>query len=73
MLGFWSMLSAIVCAGLVGQVALASPLPKAGNYAPHYAPDHLGAVASESSICSQVGIDLLKQGGNAADAVSSRG
>ncbi|KAB5586120.1 gamma-glutamyltranspeptidase [Coniochaeta sp. 2T2.1] len=27
-----------------------------------------GAVASESKICSQVGIDLLERGGNAADA-----
>ena len=34
-----------------------------------YAPDHLGAVASESNICSQIGIDLLKVGGNAADAL----
>lgn len=38
-------------------------------------PDHYGqsnkhgAVASESSICSNIGIDLLKQGGNAADAL----
>lgn len=31
--------------------------------------DHLGAVASENSICSQIGIDLLKEGGNAADAL----
>jgi hypothetical protein len=31
--------------------------------------DHLGAVASESSICSQIGIDLLKERGNAADAL----
>ena len=30
--------------------------------------DH-GAVASESSICSHIGIELLKQGGNAADAI----
>jgi gamma-glutamyltranspeptidase / glutathione hydrolase len=28
-----------------------------------------GAVASESSVCSEIGIDLLKQGGNAADAL----
>ncbi|PSR85557.1 gamma-glutamyltranspeptidase [Coniella lustricola] len=27
-----------------------------------------GAIASESTICSQIGIDLLTQGGNAADA-----
>jgi gamma-glutamyltranspeptidase/glutathione hydrolase len=28
-----------------------------------------GAVASESNICSHIGIDLLKLGGNAADAL----
>lgn len=32
-------------------------------------PDKLGAIATESSICSNIGIDLLKDGGNAADAV----
>ena len=31
--------------------------------------DKLGAVASEKETCSQIGIDLLKQGGNAADAI----
>lgn len=29
----------------------------------------LGAVASESSICSRFGTDMLEKGGNAADAV----
>ncbi|KAK6064206.1 gamma-glutamyltranspeptidase [Seiridium cupressi] len=29
----------------------------------------LGAVASEKSVCSQIGIQLLKDGGNAADAL----
>jgi gamma-glutamyltranspeptidase/glutathione hydrolase len=28
-----------------------------------------GAVASESSVCSEIGIDILKKGGNAADAL----
>ncbi|KAK5134278.1 hypothetical protein LTR08_006707 [Meristemomyces frigidus] len=34
-------------------------------------PEHnkLGAVASESSICSNIGIDTLKRGGNAADSL----
>lgn len=34
-------------------------------------PEHnkLGAVASENSICSKIGIDILKIGGNAADAM----
>jgi gamma-glutamyltranspeptidase/glutathione hydrolase len=35
----------------------------------HIAPGKLGAVASESSICSKHGTDILKMGGNAADAV----
>lgn len=29
----------------------------------------LGAVASESSVCSNIGIELLEQGGNAIDAL----
>lgn len=29
----------------------------------------LGGVASESAVCSQIGIDLLEQGGNAIDAL----
>ncbi|GAW11728.1 hypothetical protein ANO14919_010780 [Xylariales sp. No.14919] len=29
----------------------------------------LGAVASESSVCSEIGINVLKKGGNAADAL----
>jgi len=29
----------------------------------------LGAVASESAVCSKIGTDILKSGGNAADAV----
>lgn len=33
--------------------------------------DRLGAVASENRVCSQIGIDLLEAGGNAADAVCS--
>ncbi|KAJ6098837.1 transcriptional regulator family: Fungal Specific TF [Penicillium canescens] len=33
------------------------------------APGKLGAVASESSICSEHGTDILKMGGNAADAL----
>lgn len=37
--------------------------------ADHNSLDQLGAVASESSICSIIGRDLLLQGGNAADAM----
>lgn len=35
-----------------------------------FSPGKLGAVASESSICSAHGTEMLKMGGNAADAVS---
>ena len=34
--------------------------------------DKLGAVASESAVCTQIGIDLIKDGGNAADAVGRK-
>ncbi|KAH7305069.1 gamma-glutamyltranspeptidase-like protein [Rhexocercosporidium sp. MPI-PUGE-AT-0058] len=32
-------------------------------------PDSLGAVSSESKLCSEIGIGLLERGGNAADAL----
>jgi len=57
------LLSALWSFGLLANTAYAAP-------APHEV-DKLGAVASESSVCSKIGIDILKQGGNAADAVSS--
>ena len=43
------------------QLALAHPTPSNEP--------RLGAVASEAGICSQIGTDLLKTGGNAADAM----
>lgn len=46
---------------LTSQLALAAPAPC--NDANH------GAVASESSVCSTIGTDLLRAGGNAADAL----
>lgn len=49
------------------------PLPGFSNGQAHQAPasdqDQLGAVASESTICSSIGIGLLRRGGNAADAL----
>lgn len=50
---------------LLGHVN-ANPLP--GGLVPRQLPDHKGAVASESDICSKIGIDILSRGGNAADA-----
>lgn len=35
----------------------------------HKQASHLGAVASESAICSKIGIELIQNGGNAADGV----
>jgi hypothetical protein len=74
----------IFCLGLLlltatGTVS-ASTIPSSEGYqqkpvldpehdGPKHLQDHLGAVASESNICSQIGIDLLKEGGNAADAL----
>ena len=35
----------------------------------HHVSDTAGAVASESAVCSRIGVNLIKDGGNAADAV----
>ncbi|RYP05171.1 hypothetical protein DL764_003992 [Monosporascus ibericus] len=58
--------SRIAAAGLQLSVLVQSAFasPRAGCYGPK-----LGAVASESAECSRIGTDLLKAGGNAADAI----
>ena len=53
----------LASAALLGR-ALGVPSRAIGSY-----DDQLGAVASEKATCSQIGVDLLKQGGNAADAI----
>ena len=56
----------------IGQLASswAPPAPAHKRGGEQYeAKDKRGAVASESSVCSHIGIDLIKDGGNAADAV----
>ena len=58
---------ALVVPPLLQQVG-ANPFPAVYQ---SYAPGTRGAVSSESSICSEIGLDLLRQGGNAADAVST--
>ncbi|KAF1943619.1 gamma-glutamyltranspeptidase-like protein [Clathrospora elynae] len=45
------------------------PYPSSASSPPILKDGQLGAVASESDICSHIGIDLLKLGGNAADAM----
>lgn len=46
---------------LLNGIALGNPLK--------YGHAKTGAIASESSVCSNIGADVLKEGGNAADAV----
>ena len=64
-------LKSIITSLVLAQLSLASP----GRYPPAYhngsgsGNDTLGAVASESSICSKIGTDVLKKGGNAADSL----
>ncbi|KPM45209.1 Gamma-glutamyltranspeptidase 1 [Neonectria ditissima] len=60
MLGLWTLL--VIAQVLLGffQQAFAAPSHKEPR---------LGAVASETDICSKIGTKLLKHGGNAADAM----
>jgi gamma-glutamyltranspeptidase/glutathione hydrolase len=57
------------------QTVLGSPVKNAHAYPSGYPSPpilkdgQLGAVASEAEICSHIGIDMLKAGGNAADAL----
>ncbi|KAL8925685.1 MAG: hypothetical protein Q9208_003368 [Pyrenodesmia sp. 3 TL-2023] len=55
--------SQAVC-GLRLPRALAKRVP-----AQHHESNKLGAAASESAVCSRIGVNLLKDGGNAADAL----
>lgn len=55
-------------------VTLGSPIKEPCPEKSHLPPrpkeaGHLGAVASESDICSHIGTSLLELGGNAADAM----
>ncbi|KAJ5092017.1 hypothetical protein NUU61_006887 [Penicillium alfredii] len=74
MLGILSLL--LLAAHLPSVLTSPLELPKRApnNHAdarshPNIDPGKLGAVASESSICSRHGTEILKKGGNAADAV----
>ena len=48
---------------------LASPSAQRRSTTQYEENDKLGAVASESSVCSRVGVDLIRAGGSAADAL----
>ena len=64
----WSF--ALICTLLTSSCAgFAPPQAFLDLQAQHTNHDRLGAVASENRVCSQIGINLLKAGGNAADAV----
>ena len=54
---------------VLGQSAFSSSSPYKRSSDQYELKDRLGAVASESSVCSKIGVDLIKDGGNAADAV----
>jgi gamma-glutamyltranspeptidase/glutathione hydrolase len=51
------------------QSVLGNPVPSGYPTPPVIKHGELGAVASESDVCSHIGVELLKQGGNAADAM----
>ncbi|KAI8935737.1 hypothetical protein NX059_007257 [Plenodomus lindquistii] len=50
-------------------VSSKAPCPSSSPAPPVVKEGELGAVASEAEICSHIGIELLKLGGNAADAM----
>ena len=60
----WALFASLATALSPAQVLLGNDRLQQSNN------DRCGAVASENKLCSQIGIDLLKAGGNAADAVS---
>ena len=70
MLGLLQAVCALSLSSLLYQ-AEGTALPHVNKLQERYAPGHTGAVASESDICSHIGINLLQRGGNAADAVRS--
>ncbi|GAB7358271.1 hypothetical protein MBLNU230_g0421t1 [Neophaeotheca triangularis] len=69
-------LSAVLPSLFLYQLGLASPTSshhkacdRANSYSEGNGQDTVGAVASESSICSRIGTDTLNAGGNAADSM----
>ncbi|KXL48643.1 hypothetical protein M433DRAFT_56714 [Acidomyces richmondensis BFW] len=62
----------IIPSALTSQLITAAPASfNLDTPSPSFDSDHdkLGAVASENSICTKIGIDILKAGGNAADSM----
>jgi len=59
-----------LAAGLSLLVPLhANPLPEYADLFQRQASADQGAVASESDICSKIGVDIIENGGNAADSL----
>lgn len=56
-------LTRLACGLRLDTQTVAQPQPR------HHESNKLGAVASESAVCSRIGVNLLKDGGNAADAL----
>jgi hypothetical protein len=65
------LLKNVLTSLVLAQLSFASPgrYPSTYHHGNETGHDKLGAVASESSICSDIGIDVLKEGGNAADSL----
>lgn len=54
----------------LGHFGLGAPSSQPGSLlSSRHEHGKLGAVASESTVCSRIGVRLIKDGGNAADAV----
>ncbi|KAL9010282.1 MAG: hypothetical protein Q9173_004771, partial [Seirophora scorigena] len=72
-LSSWPCRLELILAALLALTALAYlvalDIPRLHPLAARTDHDRLGAVASENKLCTQIGIGLLKIGGNAADAV----
>ena len=62
------MLVSILTLSILGS-ALASPISQRSAAAPSVLSGTHGAVATEVAECSQAGVDILKAGGSAADAM----
>lgn len=65
----FSRATALQLLGLLGLSQLALAVPTSFNGTTNSTDPKLGAVASESSVCSEIGIKLLEAGGNAVDAL----
>lgn len=70
LLAFLSLILLVVHLPIVYTSPLEFAAPPSNARNQSIAPGKYGAVASERDLCSRFGHDMLKKGGNAADAVS---